>query len=52
MGLDADRKAYTRTRTADWSPADGEFVHACPTEAILARKIERVTPSKLDLGAA
>jgi NTE family protein len=52
MGLDADRKAYPRTRTADWSPADGEFVHACPTGAIIARKIERVTPTKVDLGAA
>jgi NTE family protein len=52
MGIDAERKAYTRTRTADWSPADGGFVHACPTAAIIARKIERVTPAKADLGAA
>ncbi len=48
MGLDAERKAYPRTRTADWSPADGEFVHACPTSAIIARKIDRVTPTKVD----
>jgi NTE family protein len=52
MGLDADRKAYPRTRTADWSPADGQFVHACPTSAIIARKIEKVTPTKVDRGAA
>jgi len=52
MGLDAERKAYTRTRTADWSPADGEFVHACPTEAIIARKVERLTPPRIDRGAA
>ena len=52
MGIDAERKAYTRTRTADWSPADGGFVHACPTSAIIARKIERVTPAKADRGAA
>ena len=30
MGLDAEGKAYTRTRTADWSPADGDFVHVLP----------------------
>jgi NTE family protein len=53
MGLDADGKAYTRTRTADWSPADGDFVHYCPTSAILARKIERIVPLKAgERGAA
>ena len=52
MGLDAEKKAYPRTRTADWSPADGEFVHACPTGAIIAKKIERVTPARVDRGAA
>jgi NTE family protein len=53
MGLDAQGKAYTRTRTADWSPADGDFVRFCPTSAILARKIERIVPLKAgERGAA
>lgn len=54
MGLEpgAEGKAYVRTRSVDWSPADGEFVHHCPTGAILARKVERVAPPKLDRGAA
>jgi NTE family protein len=53
MGLDADGKAYARTRTADWSPADGEFVTVCPTHAIMARKIERIVPMKAgERGAA
>lgn len=46
MGLDAERKAYARTRTVDWSPADGDFVHACPTEAIATRKVGQVVPLK------
>ena len=46
MGLDAEKKAYTRTRTVDWSPADGDFVQACPTSAISARKTGRVIPLK------
>jgi NTE family protein len=45
MGLDATGKAYARSRTADWSTADGDFVNHCPTCAIEVRKIERLTPS-------
>jgi NTE family protein len=53
MGMGNDGKAYTRTRTVDWSPADGDFVHYCPTEAILTRKIERIVPLKAgERGAA
>jgi NTE family protein len=53
MGMDAENKAYPRTRTADWSPADGEFVQVCPTNAITARKIERIVPMKAgERGAA
>jgi NTE family protein len=53
MALDAEGKAYARTRTADWSPADGEFVQECPTHAIGARKIERIIPMKAgERGAA
>lgn len=53
MGLDARGKAYARTRSVDWSPADGDFVHSCPTQAIVARKVERVMPQRLaDRGVA
>jgi len=45
MGMDASGKAFARSRTADWSTADGEFVHHCPTCAIDVQKIERLTPS-------
>jgi NTE family protein len=53
MGMDNQCKAYPRTRTADWSPADGDFVQYCPTDAIIARKIERIVPLKAgERGAA
>jgi NTE family protein len=47
MTLGPDGKAFTRSRTADWSPADGDFVHHCPTTAIAVRKIERIVPPKI-----
>jgi NTE family protein len=34
MALDAQRKAVTKTISVTWSPADGEFVHHCPTGAL------------------
>jgi NTE family protein len=34
MGLDSQGKAFARTRIVEWSPADGDFVHHCPTGAI------------------
>ena len=53
MGMGADGKAYARTRTVDWSPADGDFVNACPTNAIASRKVERIVPLKAgERGAA
>lgn len=48
MGLDAKGKAYARTRSVDWSPADGDFVHSCPTQAIVARKVDRVMPQRVE----
>ncbi len=39
MKLDADRKAYAAIPEHDWSPADGEFVENCPTEAITAESL-------------
>lgn len=44
MGMDATGKAYARTRVVEWSAADGDFVHHCPTSAIEATRIEMVTP--------
>ncbi|HEY4305308.1 MAG TPA: patatin-like phospholipase family protein [Gemmatimonadaceae bacterium] len=53
MGLDAQGKAYARTKTVDWSPADGDFVNYCPTSAIVARKTERIVPLRAgERGAA
>jgi NTE family protein len=41
MGLDANEKAFARTRVVEWSPADGGFVHECPTRAISAVNVDR-----------
>lgn len=43
MGLDATNKAFARTRVIEWSPADGGFVHECPTNAITATNVDRRT---------
>ena len=45
MGLDSSGKAFARTRTVEWSSADGDFVHHCPTAAISAERLEMVTPT-------
>lgn len=39
MGLDSSGKAFARTKIVEWSPADGDFVGSCPTNAILARTL-------------
>lgn len=53
MGLDGEGKAYARTKTTEWSPADGDFVAFCPAAAITARKAERIVPMKAgERGAA
>jgi ferredoxin len=53
MGMDSHGKAYARTKAVDWSPADGDFVHNCPTSAIVARKTERIVPLRAgERGAA
>jgi NTE family protein len=36
MAMDDSGKAVTRVPSVEWSPADGEFVHHCPTYAITA----------------
>lgn len=44
MGIDSNGKAFARTREVEWSAADGDFIHQCPTNAIEANRIEMVTP--------
>ena len=41
MGMDSRSKAYARTRIVEWSPADGGFVHECPTTAISTMNVDR-----------
>ena len=45
MGIDGTGKAYARTHIVDWSPAEGGFVHECPTGAISAVNIDRRSTS-------
>ena len=40
MALDAQGYAYAREPQFDWSPADGGFIHACPTYAIESRRLD------------
>jgi NTE family protein len=44
FGMDSTGKAFARTRIVEWSAADGDFVHQCPTFAIEATRIDLVTP--------
>lgn len=41
MAMDETGKAYPRMPVVDWSPADGDFVHHCPTYAIGAETVSR-----------
>ena len=49
MGLDSRGKAFARIRVAEWSPADGGFVHECPTNAITALNVDRRTSSAQEI---
>jgi len=40
MAMDSHQKAYPLTPVVEWSPADGDFVHHCPTFAIEATRLE------------
>jgi NTE family protein len=44
FGMESSGKAFARTKVVEWSAADGEFVHHCPTHAIEATRIDLVTP--------
>ena len=41
MAMDEHRKAYPKEPVVEWSPADGDFVHHCPTYAIKVTRLER-----------
>jgi NTE family protein len=41
MGLDSTGKAFARTKIVEWSPAEGDFVRACPTNAIITTTIRQ-----------
>lgn len=45
MGLDSKGKAFARTTSVEWSAADGDFVHHCPTEAITCQRTGVVNPT-------
>ena len=50
MGMDGRDKAYARTRIVEWSPADGGFVHECPTVAITTHNVDRRVASRSEKG--
>ncbi len=48
MAMDGEGKAYPTCTRLEWSPAEGDFVHHCPTRAIGVRELSdrgRVTTS-------
>ena len=52
MALDpADGTAVPRESIVEWSAADGDFVHHCPTHAIKAARLDLVTPGATDQDA-
>lgn len=40
MALHGDGKAYVTSSPIEWSPADGDFVQQCPTEAITVQSLD------------
>ena len=48
MGMDASQKAYPLEPVVEWSPADGDFVHHCPTLAISAKRLDAQGKSTVD----
>ena len=40
MKMGRDRKARSMAAALEWSPADGDFVQECPTEAITVRSLD------------
>ena len=48
MAMDASQKAYPIAPVVEWSPADGDFVHHCPTLAISATRLDQQGKSTVD----
>ena len=46
MAMDSSGKAVPRVPIVNWSPADGDFVHHCPTYAISAESAESAEGSE------
>jgi NTE family protein len=46
MMMQPNGKAAPKTPTVDWSPADGDFVHHCPTYAINAEPVATPTDNQ------
>jgi hypothetical protein len=40
MSMDLDGKAQVLHSPVEWSRADGDFVHQCPTEAIAVHALD------------
>ncbi|HXD23611.1 MAG TPA: patatin-like phospholipase family protein [Gemmatimonadaceae bacterium] len=40
MAMDAENKAYVMESPLEWSRADGDFIHQCPTDAIKVEVID------------
>jgi NTE family protein len=40
MAMDGSQKAYPLVPVVEWSPADGDFLHHCPTLAISATRLD------------
>ena len=48
MAMDASQKAYPVAPVVEWSPADGDFVHHCPTLAISATRLDAQGKTTVD----
>jgi NTE family protein len=48
MAMDASHKAYAVQPVVEWSPADGDFVHHCPTLAISAKRLDQQGKTTVD----
>ena len=52
MMMEKDGKAAARMPVVDWSPADGDFVHHCPTYAIKAEPVVPVEETQPEVTEA
>ncbi len=48
MAMDSSQKAYSVMPVVEWSPADGDFVHHCPTLAISATRLDSEGKTTVD----